>query len=179
MGVIVALGLIECVTSVLPDVDFKNIRKRHATIAASILDAAKGATVDTTFYNGAYGYNSLTKTVSGHLVHVRSRGNVNYGCTDYDHDLPTHDWVALIERGQCYFGDKLRVATTQYNASGVIVYNNLPGSNCLIMHSFVKDEVYVLVPQASGRKLALLTDAGVHVMVNIALSTPDAAGTVC
>nr|KAG5701771.1 hypothetical protein BaRGS_000761 [Batillaria attramentaria] len=120
----------------------------HAMIAVSIMDS---------------------DTSSGHLVHVRSKGNVNNGCSDYDHDLPTHDWVALIERGTCYFSEKVRVATRQYNASAVIIYDNQPSTHLVSMQSYVTDQVYVFVVQSTGRKLALLTDRdpAVHVHVNI------------
>ena len=69
-------------------------------------------------------------------MHVRSEGDVNNGCSDYNHDLPDHDWVALIERGQCYFTEKIRVATKQYNASAVIVYDNEPTVNLISMQSY-------------------------------------------
>ncbi|KAK7489823.1 hypothetical protein BaRGS_00018845 [Batillaria attramentaria] len=143
----------------------------HAMIAVSIMDSdtSSGALGNITYYHGLYGQRSLHTPVSGHLVHVRSKGNVNNGCSDYDHDLPTHDWVALIERGTCYFSEKVRVATRQYNASAVIIYDNQPSTHLVSMQSYVTDQVYVFVVQSTGRKLALLTDRdpAVHVHVNI------------
>ena len=73
---------------------------------------------------------------TGRLVHVRSEGNVNNGCGEYNHDLPNDDWVALIERGQCYFTQKIRVATKDYNASAVIVYDNEATVHLVSMESY-------------------------------------------
>ncbi|XP_076446102.1 RING finger protein 150-like [Babylonia areolata] len=140
---------------------------KAAEISVSMMDTSSGRPYNTTYMFGVFGENSLKVPASGQLVHVRSEGNVNDGCNDYNHDLPTHDWVALIERGTCYFNDKVRTATKQYNASAVVIYNNQPSNHLVMMHSSVKDEVYVFVAQSYGRQLALLVDNGVHVQVNI------------
>lgn len=67
--------------------------------------------------------------IVGMLVHVRTADEGRHGCTDYNHTLPSHDWIALIQRGQCMFTQKIRIATKQFNATGVIVYDREANDN--------------------------------------------------
>lgn len=69
------------------------------------------------------GFLSRNVVILGMLVHVRTADEGRHGCTDYNHTLPSHDWIALIQRGQCMFTQKIRIATKQFNATGVIVYD--------------------------------------------------------
>jgi hypothetical protein len=68
----------------------------------------------------------------GVLIHVRSEWNENpTACTPplithstEDGKLPVSEpWIALIKRGECEFGDKMKNAIHN-NASAVIVYND-------------------------------------------------------
>ena len=47
--------------------------------------------------------------------------------------VPTGKWVAIIERGECRFEEKIRNAM-DVNASAVIIYNNQPNETTLYMH---------------------------------------------
>ncbi|KAK7097394.1 RING finger protein 150-like [Littorina saxatilis] len=152
---------------------------RTCQIEAELMDPVSMVKHNSSYYFGIYGKSSLRTAVSGHLVHVRSEENENHGCSDYTHDLPDHDWVALVERGQCYFTEKIRVATKQYNASAIIVYDNAPTMTLVSMNTFVEDEVYLFVKQSFGRRLALLADSGMHAHVTItAVDSNDALPAV-
>lgn len=126
---------------------------------------------------GTYGRNSRRTFVSGHLIHVHSEGGVNHGCTNYTHALPNHDWVALMERGECMFTQKLKLATWDNNASAVIIYNNeAAGNTPFRIRSPVNNTVYVFLERDSGRRLAELVDSGGHVHVDIS-PLPDVSSS--
>lgn len=74
-------------------------------------------------YTGKYGTSSLVEYQSGIAVHVRNKDNQTHGCDDYNIKLPSEKWIAVVERGNCYFTDKINVATKKYNASAVVIYN--------------------------------------------------------
>ena len=46
---------------------------------------------------------------------------------------PSGQWIAIIERGQCRFSEKIRHAI-EANASAVIIYDNEPNKTPLFMH---------------------------------------------
>lgn len=80
--------------------------------------------------NGRYGLNSLVDSETGIVVHVRSgppnSAVTNYGCHPlFENEIPSERWVALIERGECQFSDKIKNAAKKYNASAVVIYNNV------------------------------------------------------
>ena len=46
---------------------------------------------------------------------------------------PSQPWIALVKRGECDYVQKVKIATEKYNASAVIVYDNLDASSELII----------------------------------------------
>lgn len=72
---------------------------------------------------GHYGIDSKKDSVSGVLVHVRTKENKTDGCTNYTNPIPSTKWIALIERGNCKFQEKIFRAAKTYNASAVVIYN--------------------------------------------------------
>lgn len=75
---------------------------------------------------GKYGSNGLVEQRKGLAVLVRNKENKTHGCDEYDQKLklPKEKWIAVVERGHCYFTEKIKMATKKYNASAVIIYNN-------------------------------------------------------
>ena len=65
----------------------------------------------------------------------------------FSQPVPTGQWIAIIERGQCRFSEKIRHAV-EANATAVIIYDNEPNKTPLFMHHDSKncghdeDEVY-------------------------------------
>lgn len=84
---------------------------------------------------GKYGAKSLVEQRTGLAVHVRDKENKTHGCDDYGIKLPKEKWIALVERGNCYFTDKIKVATKTYNASAVVIYNNEDEGITIMQHS--------------------------------------------
>lgn len=73
----------------------------------------------------------------GKLVYILDDNKkTHYGCSgkiSNTNKIPSNrPWVALVERGKCYFFIKIRLAHL-HNASAIIIYNNK--ENTLVMHS--------------------------------------------
>lgn len=84
-------------------------------------------------FEGKYGKNSIISSVSGVVLHALSVVNKsgtmvsnNFGCTNYvSMKYPSEHWIALVERGECTFTDKIKMATKNHNASAVVIYSNV------------------------------------------------------
>lgn len=111
-------------------------------------------------------------SASGILVHVRSRNSSsNHGCdANYENEIPTVPWIALVRRGRCNFDDKLEAAFLN-NASGIIVYNNKDdGLQKMTLRNKYRDKlVAVFITRAKGEQLAALSDSGTEVAVLVSV----------
>lgn len=86
-------------------------------------------------YDGKYGAKSLVEPRTGLALHVRNKDNKTHGCDDYQIHIPKEKWIALVERGHCYFTDKIKIATKKYNASAVVIYNNADEGITIMQHT--------------------------------------------
>ncbi|RUS77288.1 hypothetical protein EGW08_014952 [Elysia chlorotica] len=131
--------------------------------------------LETENIQGSYGlgYMPTNANMSGKLVHVisvsskdRAKSN-HFGCEKYSMKLPTVKWIALVERGECDFTEKLQIATIAHNASAVIVYNNLTTDLNYKRHRDVKKNVAVFISREDGLALVKLLDKDINVEINI------------
>ena len=76
-------------------------------------------------YPGKYGKNSLVESKAGVMGHPITNEGKRHGCHDYHtkYQVPKETWVAVIQRGKCYFNEKILRATKKYNATAVMIYN--------------------------------------------------------
>ena len=86
---------------------------------------------------GKVGYHSKSVDIVGKLVHIVDPNmKTHFGCADdigNKKDIPKKGkWIALIERGKCYFFNKIRMAKL-LKASAVIIYNHEEESQ--VMHT--------------------------------------------
>ena len=90
--------------------------------------------------NGRYAVASPITPEYGRLVHVLTEDGKNDGCRALVNapDASQGRWIALIQRGQCKFHDKVINAAWMHNASAVVVYDHVEESDMLIMHHFSK-----------------------------------------
>ncbi|KAK3777070.1 hypothetical protein RRG08_008917 [Elysia crispata] len=111
--------------------------------------------------------------ISGKLIHVTSvsrkdRTKTNhYGCEKYSIKLPTVKWIALVERGECDFTDKLRTATVLHKASALIIYDNETSKNTFMRHKDVQKNVAIFISRGEGLTLVKLLEQGINVEINI------------
>lgn len=127
-------------------------------------------------YQGKYGVTSLVEQRLGLVVHVRTaKDNKTHGCYEYGNKLPAEKWVALVERGVCYFTEKIKMATIQHNASAAVIYNSEEKEKGVtVMQHSVDDQVSIFVARETGLAIAALVDAGVRVTMTI---TPGEKGS--
>ena len=94
--------------------------------------------------SGKFGFFSLIAARTGVVMPVRNKDNQTHGCDEYNINLPSEAWIALVERGKCLFTDKILLATGKYNATAVIIYNNRTDGGINIMqHSGTFDLIYI------------------------------------
>ncbi|XP_050417377.1 RING finger protein 150 [Patella vulgata] len=121
--------------------------------------------------DGRYGPYGLADPVTGQVFLVRSKNNETNGCTDYDMKIPTVQWIALIRRGKCLFGEKINRAAKKYNASAVVIYNNQSErSSLLLMHQREEDRdvISVAIDMNDGESIVKWLETGtVHMTINL------------
>lgn len=101
------------------------VRYFWAEIIATFVDPETNET-KTERFKGKFGHKSLVESrINGTLFHARTKtDNQTHGCEEYGGDIPSGHWIALVERGTCYFEDKILVATEKHNASAIVIYNS-------------------------------------------------------
>lgn len=137
----------------------------------------KGHDFATRSFQGKFGlgHQPSSSNVSGKAVHVKSfskSGTAKYdhlGCDRYAMKLPSVKWVALVERGQCNFSDKIRTATEIHNASAILIYDNETQQNNFMRHKDINKNVAVFISKEKGLELAHLLDNGINIDINICL----------
>lgn len=87
-------------------------------------------------FQGKYGSKSLVQERIGLAVHVRTKNdNKTHGCEEYGNKIPSEKWIAVVERGTCYFTEKIKIATEKHNASAVVIYNSDDTGFTIMQHS--------------------------------------------
>ena len=112
-GVVLILGLLLANVSGLyndnsePDTHFASIN-----VTVCNLD---GSSCKSHSEEATYGSSSSHRKVEGYLIYAAQ------GCQKFNFPVKRRPWIALIERGKCFFTNKIENAEN-HNASGVIVY---------------------------------------------------------
>ncbi|XP_064535954.1 E3 ubiquitin-protein ligase goliath [Drosophila montana] len=115
--------------------------------------------------------------VTGRLIHISTADDISddFACTPYIRGtlgmpLPEKgvSWIALVRRGRCTFEDKVK-HVYQYNAAGVIIYNDKQVMQLEKMQIKNKNRniAAVITYQAIGLDLAITVDKGHNVTISI------------
>ncbi|KAK3100807.1 hypothetical protein FSP39_025526 [Pinctada imbricata] len=115
---------------------------------------------------GTFAFES-EKSTKGQLVHARSsRDNSTLACRGNGElvNPGSYGWIALVQRGKCDMKEKMNLVK-EYNASGIIIYDNEPPKQISFMA--VKGLVAVFLTQSEGEWLASLFSSGKPVYVHI------------
>ena len=96
---------------------------------------------------GVYAKTSKIDSAYGLVVHVLTADNGHDGCTVPINTVkPGVKWIALIQRGNCRFEDKIRGAVKRRNASAVVVYNHKYEEGLITMdHKSKYDAIFFLI----------------------------------
>ncbi|CAB4015741.1 E3 ubiquitin- ligase RNF130 [Paramuricea clavata] len=109
-----------------------------------------------------YGSSSSHRKVEGYLVHASTKN----GCQKFDFPVKKSPWIALIQRGSCYFTSKIQNAEN-HNASGVVIYSDKPGPDFKMEHQNNPDLVAVSISYDFGNKITSEIDnSSVYVKIS-------------
>lgn len=98
------------------------------------------------------------------VIHVMTKKNKSDGCTDLVNAPVNEKWIALIERGDCKFSEKLKIAQ-KFNACAVVFYNNETTKNTKTLYpniqkSIEKDNVVtIFISQTDGKNIVSKIEA--------------------
>ncbi|XP_033742684.1 RING finger protein 150-like [Pecten maximus] len=125
---------------------------------------------------GHFGVNSKIAPESGQVVSVLTIENKTDGCKDLKNDLPSRNWIALIQRGNCPFKKKIEIAAKTYNASAVVIYNSeeepeTGNNNEIELLTGVEDVVTIYIKHQEGLKIVNLLKKDFTVLMHITVGT--------
>uniref|UniRef100_A0A674PFU7 Ring finger protein 130 n=1 Tax=Takifugu rubripes TaxID=31033 RepID=A0A674PFU7_TAKRU len=82
----------------------------------------------------------------------------------------TVQWVALLQRGNCTFKEKILKAAS-FNATAVLIYNNSTEETVMMGHEGTGDTVAVMIPEAYGKDILAHLDRNLTVLVSVVFKT--------
>ncbi|KAK5603800.1 hypothetical protein CRENBAI_000949 [Crenichthys baileyi] len=147
-----------------------------ATVNATVLD--RGSVVHVmSSEDGTYGQNSLKMDVRGIVLTPAPHHGVvdRQGCDPNTRFLvPPRNvhWVALLQRGNCTFREKILKAAA-YNATAVLVYNNSTDKTVKMGHEGTGDIVAVMITEAYGKEILAHLERNLTVVVSLSCRNPN------
>ncbi|XP_061895995.1 E3 ubiquitin-protein ligase RNF130 [Entelurus aequoreus] len=150
--------------------------------------------------------NATVQDARGHVVHVMSSEDVTYGQNSPKVDArgvvvrpaPHHgvmdkqgcdphtrflapprgvQWVALLQRGNCTFKEKILKAAT-FNASAVLIYNNSTNETVKMGHEGTGDTVAVMITEGYGKKILDNLERNLTVVVTVLVGQRSATKNI-
>ncbi|NXW75644.1 RN128 ligase, partial [Hirundo rustica] len=116
---------------------------------------------------GLYGFNSPLLSAQG-VVGIPASADP-YACDkNTDFTVMKAPWIALIERGNCSFAEKIQVATRR-GATAAVIYNSQgKGNNTLLMaHPGAEKIVAIMIGNLKGMEILRLIQSGMKVTMAI------------
>ncbi|CAJ1059300.1 E3 ubiquitin-protein ligase RNF130 [Xyrichtys novacula] len=142
-----------------------------ATVNATVLDG-RGHTVHMMSSDeGTYGQNSPKVDTRGVVIAPAPHNGVvdRQGCDPNTRFLvPPRNvhWVALLQRGNCTFKEKILKAAA-YNATAVLIYNNSTNKTVKMGHEGTGDTVAVMITEAYGKEILAHLERNLTVLVSV------------
>ncbi|XP_077465404.1 E3 ubiquitin-protein ligase RNF130 isoform X2 [Stigmatopora argus] len=143
-----------------------------ATVNASVTDARGHAVHVMSSEDGTYGQNS--PKVDTRLLLVVTPAP-RHGVVDHQGCDPNTrfvapprgvQWVALLQRGNCTFKEKILKAAA-FNASAVLIYNNSTNKTVKMGHEGTGDTVAVMITEAYGKEILAHLERNLSVTVTV------------
>ncbi|XP_057706709.1 E3 ubiquitin-protein ligase RNF130 [Corythoichthys intestinalis] len=144
----------------------------NAKVSASVTDARGHAVHVMSSEVGTYGLNSPKVDTRSLLVVTPAprHGVVDHqGCdpnTRFVAPPRGIQWVALLQRGNCTFKEKILKAAA-FNASAVLIYNNSTNKTVKMGHEGTGDTVAVMITEAYGKEILALLERNLSVAVTV------------
>uniref|UniRef100_H3CLJ4 Ring finger protein 130 n=1 Tax=Tetraodon nigroviridis TaxID=99883 RepID=H3CLJ4_TETNG len=142
-----------------------------ATVNATVLDGRGNVVQVMSSVDGSYGQNSPKVDARGVVLTPAPRNGVvdRQGCdpaTRFLVPARTVQWVALLQRGNCTFKEKILKAAS-FNATAVLIYNNFTEKTVMMGHEGTGDTVAVMITEAFGKELLAHLDRNLTVLVSV------------
>ncbi|XP_039669044.1 E3 ubiquitin-protein ligase RNF130 [Perca fluviatilis] len=143
-----------------------------ATVNATVLDARGNPVHMMSSDDGTYGQDSpKVDTRSARVIAPATHHGVvdRQGCDPATRFLVpprSGHWVALLQRGNCTFKEKILKAAA-YNATAVLIYNNSTDKTVRMGHEGTGDTVAVMITEAYGREILAQLERNLTVLVSV------------
>lgn len=142
-----------------------------ATVNATVLDARGNAVHMMSSDEGTYGQNSPKVDTRGVVIAPAPHHGVvdRQGCdanTRFVVPPRSVQWVALLQRGNCTFKEKILKAAT-FNATAVLIYNNSTNKTVKMGHEGTGDMVAVMITEAYGKEILAQLERNLTVLVQV------------
>ncbi|CAL8300508.1 unnamed protein product [Arctogadus glacialis] len=142
-----------------------------ATVNATVLDSKGNPVQMMSNDDGTYGQNSPKSDTKGTVIAPAHYHGVvdRQGCDPHTRFVVpprTGHWVALLQRGNCTFKEKILKASA-YNATAVLVYNNSTEKTVKMGHDGTGDTVAVMITEAYGREILSHLERNLTVLVSV------------
>ncbi|KAM6923506.1 E3 ubiquitin-protein ligase RNF130 [Xenentodon cancila] len=142
-----------------------------ATVNATVLDARGNAIHMMSSDDGTYGQHSPKVDTRGMVITPAPHHGVvdRQGCDPNTRFLaPSRGvhWVALLQRGNCTFKEKILKAAA-YNATAVLVYNNSTDQTVKMGHEGTGDIVAVMITEVYGKEILAQLERNLTVLVSV------------
>lgn len=152
------------------------------TVNVTVLDGRGNLVQVMSSADGTYGQNSPRVDSRGLVLGPAPHLGVvdRQGCdpnTRFLVPAGTLQWVALLQRGNCTFREKILRAAA-FNASAVLIYNNSSERTVRMGHEGTGDMVAVMITEAYGKELEVQLQRNLTVLVQLQAQRPQARGSL-
>ncbi|XP_048885690.1 E3 ubiquitin-protein ligase RNF130 isoform X2 [Brienomyrus brachyistius] len=172
-AVTLLLVLPRCMLSIRADKNLVNKDEVFsATVNATVSDSKGNLKQILSKDDGRYGQNSPRSEARGIVIAPAAVHGVvdRQGCDPHTRFIvppKTVHWVALLQRGNCTFKEKILKAAA-FNASAVLIYNNSSKEDTVTMsHEGTGDTVAVMIAESYGKEILSLLEKNLTVLVTI------------
>ncbi|XP_068134503.1 E3 ubiquitin-protein ligase RNF130 isoform X1 [Hyperolius riggenbachi] len=149
-----------------------NVEYYNAIVNVTALEPGSKSVLDA----GRYGLDSPVTEAKGILVTpVNLQGAPDrQGCDSHIRfPVPpnTKHWIALLQRGNCTFKEKILRAAS-HNATAVVIYNNNSNEETVTMtHAGTGDIVAIMISESTGREILSYVERNISVLMAIAVGS--------
>ncbi|XP_026199072.1 E3 ubiquitin-protein ligase RNF130 isoform X2 [Anabas testudineus] len=142
-----------------------------ATVNITVQDGRRNTVHVMSSDDGTYGQNSPKVDTRGIVIAPAPHHGVvdRQGCDPSTRFvIPSRNahWVALLQRGNCTFKEKILKAAA-FNATAVLIYNNSTDKTVRMGHEGTGDTVAVMITEAYGKEILAHLERNLTVLVSV------------
>ncbi|MEE6496853.1 hypothetical protein FKM82_002507 [Ascaphus truei] len=155
------------IISIFLNAEATEAAEANAYLNLSYFSSQLNATITMECECGLYGINSPVANARG-VVGIPLSGDLKACHTNTQFSTTEKPWIALIERGNCTFAEKILLAASK-GAEAVVIYNTPSSGNHTIpmLHYGTKDTVAIMIGNMKGEEILQLVVGGHQVTMVI------------